>query len=147
MAITDIERLELGEGGDGRAGLGPRAQPASEVLDRGPGADSDAQGDAHDRRPGEDRRSDQPAEDFVTVVGNNHPVDRKCQICLIPAYRTSSAILTPLAARTAPLEYSGKRRVYVKWICEDCVTLFNTRNWTKTRKALRELRGKGVRRR
>lgn len=53
---------------------------------------------------------------------------------------TGSGILTPLATRTAPTDFAGRRKVYVKWICEDCVALFNTTNWPKTRAALRQLR-------
>jgi hypothetical protein len=61
--------------------------------------------------------------------------DGKCGICRTHRALTGSGQLYALAVR-------GPKRDYVRYICEDCVGLFNTTHWAKARKALKTLRPK-----
>lgn len=75
-------------------------------------------------------------------VNHPPPENGKCQLCGNPHTLTATGRLTPLAART--YTRLDTEQIYVRWICEDCVALFNSTNWPKTRAALKELRKGGV---
>lgn len=76
---------------------------------------------------------------IVSKPADNH----RCQLCGSSATLTASGQLTSLAVRMSH-DRKGKQRIYVKYICDDCVALFNTTNWPKTRRALKLLRKGGI---
>lgn len=76
-------------------------------------------------------------------INNDPPENDKCQLCTNHRGLTGSGVLTPLTAR-APVNQKGNEVLYIRWICEDCVALFNTNNWGRTRKALKALRYAGI---
>jgi hypothetical protein len=64
------------------------------------------------------------------------PQHDRCEIC-----RNSRARFVP--AVLYPLSVTSTKRIYVHWICADCVLLFNTNRWDTTRRVIdRELRSR-----
>jgi len=44
------------------------------------------------------------------------------------------------AGQLYPLFVRGPKHEYLRYICEDCVALFNTTHWAKVRRLLKTLR-------
>jgi len=57
----------------------------------------------------------------------------RCAICGVDRVRTGVGQLHPLFVR-------GPKHEYLRYICEDCVALFNTTHWAKVRRLLKTLR-------
>lgn len=57
----------------------------------------------------------------------------RCAICNNNRALTGTGQLYPLAVR-------GPLRDYIRYICEDCVALFNTTHWSRVKKALKIFR-------
>lgn len=76
-------------------------------------------------------------------IGDIEPVHTsRCDICKQHVAMTGSGELRALTVR-------GAKRSYIRWICDDCVALFNTTHWRRTRKLLhmassRERAGKAL---